>query len=76
MEGKSIEDCLFHHKVCPSLALLQCLITLTICSEIHKLIYSIWNKEELPEQWKGSTLYLSVRRAIKHTVVITEAYHF
>jgi hypothetical protein len=24
----------------------------TICSEIHKLIHSIWNKEELPEQWK------------------------
>ena len=26
----------------------------TICSEIHKLINSIWNKEELPEQWKES----------------------
>jgi hypothetical protein len=25
----------------------------TICSEIHKLINSIWNKEELSEQWKG-----------------------
>ena len=24
----------------------------TICSEIHKLIISIWNKEELPEEWK------------------------
>jgi hypothetical protein len=24
----------------------------TIRSEIHKLINSIWNKEELPEQWK------------------------
>jgi hypothetical protein len=23
-----------------------------ICCEIHKLINSIWNKEELPEQWK------------------------
>jgi hypothetical protein len=23
-----------------------------MCSEIHKLINSIWNKEELPEQWK------------------------
>ena len=22
--------------------------------EIHKLIYSIWNKEELPEEWKES----------------------
>ena len=24
----------------------------TICSAIHKLIISIWNKEELPEEWK------------------------
>jgi hypothetical protein len=24
----------------------------TICSEIHKLTNSIWNKEELPEEWK------------------------
>jgi hypothetical protein len=24
----------------------------TLLSEIHKLINSIWNKEELPEQWK------------------------
>jgi hypothetical protein len=23
-------------------------------SEIHKLINSIWNKEELPQQWKQS----------------------
>jgi hypothetical protein len=26
----------------------------SIRSEIHKLINSIWNKEELPEQWKES----------------------
>jgi hypothetical protein len=24
----------------------------TLQSEIHKLINSVWNKEELPEQWK------------------------
>ena len=24
----------------------------TIRSEIHKLIHSIWNQEELPEEWK------------------------
>jgi hypothetical protein len=23
-----------------------------ICPEIHKLINSVWNKEELPNQWK------------------------
>jgi hypothetical protein len=27
-----------------------------ICFEIHKLIISIWNKEELPEQWKESII--------------------
>jgi len=26
----------------------------TIHFEIHKLIISIWNKEELPEEWKES----------------------
>jgi hypothetical protein len=26
----------------------------TLCSEIQKLINSIWNKEELPQQWKES----------------------
>jgi len=24
----------------------------TICSEIHKLFNSVWNKEVLPEEWK------------------------
>jgi len=28
----------------------------TICYEIHKLIISIWNKEELPEEWKKSVI--------------------
>jgi hypothetical protein len=27
-----------------------------ICSVIHKLIISIWNKEELPDQWKESII--------------------
>jgi hypothetical protein len=44
----------------------------TICSEIHKLLNSIWNKDELPEEWKC----LSIRRAIKQTVLIIEAYHY
>ena len=26
----------------------------TICCEIHKLVISIWNMEELPEKWKES----------------------
>jgi len=28
----------------------------TIRSEIHKLIISIWNKEELPKKWKESVI--------------------
>jgi len=28
----------------------------TIHSEIHKVINSIWNNEELPEEWKGSVI--------------------
>jgi hypothetical protein len=28
----------------------------TLCSETHKLICSIWNKEELPQQWKESII--------------------
>jgi hypothetical protein len=28
----------------------------TLCSEIHKLICSIWNKDELPQQWKESVI--------------------
>jgi len=28
----------------------------TIRYEIHKLVSSIWNKEELPEEWKESNI--------------------
>jgi len=28
----------------------------TIRCEIHKLIISIWNKEELPKEWKESII--------------------
>ena len=41
----------------------------TICLEFHKLITSIWKQEELPED-------LFIRREIKQTVIIIEAYHF
>ena len=46
----------------------------TICSEILKLIYSIW-KEELPEQWK-ELIIVSVRGVVKQIVIIIETYHF
>jgi hypothetical protein len=44
-------------------------------SEIHILIYSIWNKEEMPQQCKDLSLYLFIDRVIKLTVVIIEGYH-
>jgi hypothetical protein len=28
----------------------------TLSSQIHKLIFSIWNMEKLPQQWKDSTI--------------------
>ena len=28
----------------------------TICFEVHKCINSVWNQEELPEQWKESVI--------------------
>jgi hypothetical protein len=31
-------------------------VGITIHSDIHKLINSIWNKEELPEEWKESIM--------------------
>jgi hypothetical protein len=36
-----------------------------ICSEIHILIYSIWNKEELPEEWKKSIIALCYKKGDK-----------
>jgi hypothetical protein len=29
----------------------------TLCSQVHKLVCYIWNKEELPQQSKESVLY-------------------
>jgi len=34
------------------------LVGRSICSEMHKLINSIWNQEELPEEWKESIIVL------------------
>ena len=38
---------------------------LTICGEIRRLIISIWNREELPEEWKGSIIVLIGRKVDK-----------
>jgi len=45
-------------------------------SEIHKLINSVWNKESYLRNGRSRSLYLSIRRVIKQTVVIIDAYHF
>jgi hypothetical protein len=43
---------------------------------IHKLINSVWNKEELPDQWKEYLLfYQFTKRVTKLTVIIIVGYH-
>jgi hypothetical protein len=34
-----------------------------LCSEIHRLITSIWNKEELLKQWKESIIVHSYKKS-------------
>jgi hypothetical protein len=46
-----------------------------LLSEIHKLINSVWNKEELPNQWKESIVVPIQKRVIKLTVIIIVGYH-
>jgi len=48
----------------------------TIRCGIHELIISIWNKEELPEEWKESIILLIYKKGNKQNVVIIEAYYF
>ena len=48
----------------------------TIRIEIHKLINSIWNKEELSEDWKESIIVPVYRKGNKKFVVFTGACHF
>jgi hypothetical protein len=37
----------------------------TLYSEIHRLICCIWNKEELPQQWKESIIVPMYRKGDK-----------
>jgi hypothetical protein len=47
-----------------------------LLSEIHKLINSVWNKEELPDQWNESNIVpIHKKRMIKLTVIIIVGYH-
>jgi hypothetical protein len=36
-------------------------------SAIHKLIHSVWNKEELPDQWKESIIILVHKKKADET---------
>jgi hypothetical protein len=45
----------------------------TLCSEIHKLICSIWNKEELPQQWKESIIVPIYKKGDKTVIIIEES---
>jgi hypothetical protein len=48
----------------------------TIRQNIHKLITSIWNKEELPEEWKEPIIVPIHTKGIKHIVIIVGIFHF
>jgi hypothetical protein len=47
----------------------------TLLSVIHKLITSIWNKEEMPDQWKESIIVPIHKTEIKLTVIIIVESH-
>jgi hypothetical protein len=44
-------------------------------SVIHKLIKSVWNKEELPDQWKEFIIIPVHKKCDKLTVIIIVGYH-
>jgi hypothetical protein len=47
-----------------------------LLSAIHKLNDSIWNKEQLPDQWKESIIVpIHKKRVTKLTVIIVVGYH-
>jgi hypothetical protein len=41
-----------------------------LLSVIHKLINSVWNKEELPDQWKESIIVPIHKKGDKTTLII------
>jgi hypothetical protein len=46
----------------------------TLYSEIHKLIFSIWNKEELPQQWKESIIIPIYKKGGNIVIILSTAY--
>ena len=48
----------------------------TIRYEVHKLIISIWNKEELPKEWKELIIVPIYKKGYKTDLVTIGAYQF
>jgi len=48
----------------------------TIRCAIRKLIISVWNKEELPEEWKESIIVPIYKKGKKEIVITLGAYRF
>jgi hypothetical protein len=46
-----------------------------LCSQIHKLINSIWNKVKLPDQWQESIIVPVHKKGDELTAVIIMGYH-
>jgi hypothetical protein len=44
-----------------------------LCSEIHKPISSVWNKKELPQQWKESIIVPIHKKNDKTVIIIEES---
>ena len=47
----------------------------TVCTETHRPVNSIWDKEELLQQWKELIRYLFISKVKKLIVVIIKACH-
>jgi hypothetical protein len=47
----------------------------TICSQLHKLTNSMWNREELPEQWNEPIVIPIDKKGDKKNVFIVKACH-
>jgi hypothetical protein len=46
-----------------------------LLSAIHKLINSVWNNEEFPDQWKEPIIVPVQKRVTKLAVIIIVGYH-
>jgi len=44
--------------------------------ENHRIFNSIWNKEELPEEWKGSIIVPIYKKGDKRDCINYRGYHF